>query len=91
MVGALATTATAMNYIIMVLLGAPAVAFGVAIIKRNADEMPRVVGLLIGCARRVPVCGRCLPDGHDRSRTRGADPDWRGNHRLRRPHGQGIR
>ena len=48
--GALAIATIAMNYILMVLLGAPAVALGLAIIKRNADEMPRVVGLLIACA-----------------------------------------
>ncbi len=42
--------AIATNYILMVVLGAPAVALGLAIIKRNADEMPRVVGLLIACA-----------------------------------------
>ena len=47
MVGILAI---ATNYILMIVLGAPAVAFGLAIIKRNADEMPRLVGLLIACA-----------------------------------------
>ena len=48
--GAFITAATAMNYIFMVLLGAPAVAFGVALIARNPDELPRVVGILITCA-----------------------------------------
>ena len=42
--------AIATNYILMVVLGAPAVAFGLAIIKRNTDEMPRMIGLLIACA-----------------------------------------
>ena len=49
-VGALITAEVATNYILMVLLGAPAVAFGVALIKRNPDELPRLVGLLIACA-----------------------------------------
>ena len=48
--GALIALEVATNYILMIVLGAPAVAFGLAIIKRNADEMPRVVGLLIACA-----------------------------------------
>ena len=48
--GALITIEVATNYIFMVVLGAPAVAVGLAIIKRNADELPRLVGLLVACA-----------------------------------------
>ena len=48
--GALITFGVATSYFLMVVLGTPTVALGLAIIKRNADEMPRVVGLLIACA-----------------------------------------
>ena len=48
--GTLTTIEVATNYILMVVLGAPAVVFGLAIIKRNTDELPRMVGLLIACA-----------------------------------------
>lgn len=48
--GALITVGVAGSYVLMVVLGAPAVAVGLAIIKRHAEEMPRLVGLLIACA-----------------------------------------
>lgn len=48
--GALITVEVASNYILMVLLSAPAVVIGIAIIRRSVDELPRVVGLLIACA-----------------------------------------
>ncbi len=49
-VGSFMTAAAAMKYVLMILLGAPLVAFGVTLIIRSYDERPSVLGLFITTA-----------------------------------------